>query len=115
MLREKSEKGFITILASTLILASISSGFLGYKLADGPATEKDYMETAAIMQEYICNCINKQENIESVVKEAEKLGKKYNLKVGCTELSNRYDFIISMPLDNKVVTITIFEVYKKIK
>lgn len=107
-----SKRNAISIIAFVMSF-SIALGILaGRGIALGPKTEKDSMNEAYIIQQFIEDQIDKNVDLKAIEKEAKKLGKKQGLIVSFVsgESYNSTKVNIMLNLGNKSPTISSFEV-----
>lgn len=106
--RFKRKGGFTTFVSSVVILSSLIGGILGIGFYKGPKTEEDFMETCEDIHRYIE--ANKNNDIEIIIKGAEKIGKKHNLNIVYKPIREGYHISIYLPLDNRIIKLTDFDV-----
>lgn len=108
----RNERGFTTLVVATLVAASLGGWKLGTLLAEGPATEKDYLDIAYVIEAYVREQVEaNKKDIETTVDKAREIGKQHNLSVVYSYDSlGVYNVVIYLPLGDRTVKLHDFNV-----
>lgn len=108
----RNERGFTTLVVATLIVSSLGGWKFGTLLAEGPTTEKDYLDTAYVIEAYVKEQVEvNKKDIEITVDKAREIGKQQNLSVVYSyDTLGIYSVVIYHPLGDRVVKLHDFNV-----
>lgn len=108
----RNEKGFTTLVIATLVVTSLGGWKFGTLLAEGPTTEKDYLDTAYVIEAYVREQVEvNKKDIESSIDKAREIGKQQNLSVAYSyDTLGIYNVAVYLPLADRTVKLHDFNV-----
>lgn len=112
------EKGFLVFLSLITIFFSFLGWSFGKEIALAPKTEADALRNAIEIRRFLEENLDSEKDIERVIKEAKKMGKKQQLSVAVIQSMNileqkpQYDVKIYWELDGKLVHVANFIIKK---